>query len=160
MTSNAVAPPPSILQQLPLTIFDPRDGSLVGEIDATPPELLSDIIARSRRAARSWARISPEERGRLLRDAARRVSEREEELARLNERETGKLYADALGGVRAGVDTLLQYAELVRCTGVGAFAAGSAPSTMRRRNLAALSPPSPRGTTPSRSPLASSVPPS
>ncbi|MCW4385600.1 aldehyde dehydrogenase family protein [Salinibacterium sp. SYSU T00001] len=95
-----------------IAITDPRDGTAVGAIETTAPALLPDLVSRSRTAFRSWARVSPAERGSLLKDAAHRVAAREEELARLNERETGKLYADALGGVRAGVDTLLQYAEL------------------------------------------------
>lgn len=69
-------------------------------------------VARARAAFPSWAATPPAERGALLRAAAHRVAEREEELAALNTDETGKPAGDALGGVRAGVDTLLQYAEL------------------------------------------------
>jgi betaine-aldehyde dehydrogenase len=95
-----------------LRITDPRDGSLVGALSGTDAEELPSILSRSREAAKSWARVPAAERGAQLRAAAGALAERAEELAALNERETGKLYDQALGGVRAGVDTMLQYAEL------------------------------------------------
>lgn len=95
-----------------LRIRDSRDGSLVGELATTPESEVAEVVARARRAARSWARTAPAERGALLRAAAHALASREHDIAALNERETGKLYEQALGGVRAGVDTLLQYAEL------------------------------------------------
>jgi acyl-CoA reductase-like NAD-dependent aldehyde dehydrogenase len=95
-----------------LRITDPRTGDLVGTMATTPEADLPGILARARSAARSWSRTAPAERGALLRAAAHAVAARSEELATLNERETGKLYEQSLGGVGAGVDTLLQYAEL------------------------------------------------
>nr|WP_236553601.1 aldehyde dehydrogenase family protein [Rathayibacter sp. VKM Ac-2803] len=85
-------------------------------IDTAPPSaptaLATEAVARARAALPAWAATAPAERGSLLRAAAHRVAAREEELAALNTDETGKPAGDALGGVRAGVDTLLQYAEL------------------------------------------------
>jgi succinate-semialdehyde dehydrogenase/glutarate-semialdehyde dehydrogenase len=52
------------------------------------------------------------ERATCLSGAAKAVEKAAEELAELNERETGKVHDDALGGVGAGVGTLVQYAEL------------------------------------------------
>ncbi|MCJ1685029.1 aldehyde dehydrogenase family protein [Rathayibacter sp. VKM Ac-2928] len=75
-------------------------------------DLAADAVSRARAAFRAWAATAPAERGALLRAAALRVAAREQELADLNTEETGKPAGDALGGVRAGVDTLLQYAEL------------------------------------------------
>jgi betaine-aldehyde dehydrogenase len=95
-----------------LRITDPRDGTLVGEVAMTPVDALPGILERSRAAFASWSRTAPAERGALLRAAALALAAREEEVAELNERETGKLYEQALGGVRAAVDTLLQYSEL------------------------------------------------
>ncbi|WP_416365291.1 aldehyde dehydrogenase family protein [Rathayibacter sp. VKM Ac-2879] len=79
---------------------------------ATPAATSSTAVHRARAAFPSWAATPPAERGALLRAAAHRVAEHEQELAALNADETGKPAGDALGGVRAGVDTLLQYAEL------------------------------------------------
>nr|WP_260300790.1 aldehyde dehydrogenase [Rathayibacter sp. PhB152] len=75
-------------------------------------DLAADAVSRARAAFPAWAATAPAERGALLRAAAHRVAAREQELADLNTEETGKPAGDALGGVRAGVDTLLQYAEL------------------------------------------------
>ncbi|SMH47157.1 Acyl-CoA reductase [Rathayibacter oskolensis] len=82
-------------------------------IDTAPAATSSaTTVQRARAAFPAWAATAPAERGALLRAAAHRVAEREDELAALNTDETGKPAGDALGGVRAGVDTLLQYAEL------------------------------------------------
>nr|WP_260303473.1 aldehyde dehydrogenase family protein [Rathayibacter sp. PhB127] len=75
-------------------------------------DLAADAVSRARAAFPAWAATAPAERGALLRAAAHRVAAREQELADLNTEETGKPAGDALGGVRAGVDTLLQNAEL------------------------------------------------
>nr|WP_244209578.1 aldehyde dehydrogenase family protein [Rathayibacter festucae] len=75
-------------------------------------DLAADAVSRARAAFPAWAATAPAERGALLRAAAHRVAAREQELADLNTEETGKPAGEALGGVRAGVDTLLQYAEL------------------------------------------------
>ncbi|NRG41841.1 aldehyde dehydrogenase family protein [Rathayibacter sp. VKM Ac-2835] len=78
----------------------------------TTADLAAGAVSRARAAFPAWAATAPAERGALLRAAAHRVAAREQELADLNTEETGKPAGDALGGVRAGVDTLLQYAEL------------------------------------------------
>lgn len=104
--------PDATLPDATLRITDPRDGSLVGTVAMTPLDEIPGILARAGSAAAFWARTAPAERGALLRAAAHAVAAHAEELATLNERETGKLYEQSLGGVRAGVDTLLQYAEL------------------------------------------------
>ncbi|MDP4333695.1 aldehyde dehydrogenase family protein, partial [Curtobacterium sp. A7_M15] len=63
-------------------------------------------------AAPAWARTAPAERGALLHAAAEHVRAHAQELADLNTRETGKVPGDAIGGVEAGIGTLVQYAEL------------------------------------------------
>jgi acyl-CoA reductase-like NAD-dependent aldehyde dehydrogenase len=95
-----------------LTILDPADGSLVGELDlATPAEVRAAVDAAAK-AAPDWARTAPAERAALVHAAADRVAGAADELARLTTREMGKPLADARGGVQAGVSTLRQYAEL------------------------------------------------
>ncbi|AJM77370.1 aldehyde dehydrogenase [Rathayibacter toxicus] len=72
----------------------------------------NDALHLARAAFPAWSQTPPAERGALLRAAAHRVAAREQELAALTTTETGKPADAALGGVRAGVNTLLQYAEL------------------------------------------------
>jgi acyl-CoA reductase-like NAD-dependent aldehyde dehydrogenase len=95
-----------------ITIRDPSDGSLVGELEAATPAEVEAAVAAARKRAGEWARTSPAERAARVRAAARRVAEAADDLALLTTREMGKPLADARGGVDAGVSTLEQYAEL------------------------------------------------
>ncbi|MCY1160053.1 MAG: aldehyde dehydrogenase, partial [Citricoccus sp.] len=95
-----------------LTVLSPHDGSVVGTLSCASAQQVREAVATARSAARDWARTSPELRGRVLREAADALAAHAAELAALNPRETGKLPDEALGGVRAGVGTLHQYAEL------------------------------------------------
>ena len=95
-----------------LRILDPRDGSLVGELPAAGREEAAAAVRTAADAFSAWAGTDPAARGTALRAAAAALAGHAEELARLNTRETGKPYADALGGVQAGISTLEQYAEL------------------------------------------------
>ena len=95
-----------------MRIVDPRDGSPVGDVDPSTPQEVDDALDQARDAAVWWAKVPAAERGALLRHAAASVADHADTLARLNARETGKPEDQALGGVTAGVETLLQYAEL------------------------------------------------
>ncbi|RNE66525.1 aldehyde dehydrogenase family protein [Cryobacterium tepidiphilum] len=95
-----------------LCITDPRDGTPVGEVAVSADAEVAAALEQAARAFTEWRRVSPAQRGLALRAAGRRLAAHAEELAALTERETGKPYQQALGGVNAGADTLLQYAEL------------------------------------------------
>jgi acyl-CoA reductase-like NAD-dependent aldehyde dehydrogenase len=95
-----------------LSILDPSDGSLVGELDTASAEDVGAAVAAARQAAPGWARTVPADRAALMAGAARRVGASVDELAMLTTREMGKPLADARGGVEAGVGTLEQYAQL------------------------------------------------
>lgn len=95
-----------------ISVVDPRDGTPVGTLPCAAPAQVRAAITAAVSSARTWSRTEPERRGALLHEAADAVEQHAEELAELTTRETGKLADDALGGVRAGVGTLRQYAEL------------------------------------------------
>ena len=95
-----------------MRIVDPRDGTPVGDVDPATPEDVDAALDRARDTAAWWARVAPAERGSLLRHAAAALADHAATLARLNARETGRPEDEALAGVTAGVETLLQYAEL------------------------------------------------
>lgn len=95
-----------------LRITDPRDGTPVGEVAVATGAEVAAALEQAGHAFSAWRRVSPAQRGLALRDAGRRLAAHAEELAELTERETGKPYEQALGGVNAGADTLLQYSEL------------------------------------------------
>lgn len=95
-----------------LEVRNPRDGSVATQTPVASPAALDDAVDRARSAFESWSRTSPAERGSVLRSAALALRDHADELAALNTLETGKVPGDALGGVMAGIDTLIQYAEL------------------------------------------------
>lgn len=103
-----IAPPTSD----DLVVTDPVDGSVASVLRRATESDVRDAVARARAAAPAWARTAPADRGALLHAAAEHVRAHAQELADLNTRETGKVPGDALGGVEAGVGTLVQYAEL------------------------------------------------
>ncbi|MCX7523137.1 aldehyde dehydrogenase family protein [Microbacterium sp. STN6] len=96
----------------PMTIVDPRDGSPVGAIESLTPLDIPPLVGRASDAFAWWSRVPPGERGAMLRHAASLVADRAPALARMNTRETGRPQDQALEGVNAAVQTLLQYAEL------------------------------------------------
>jgi acyl-CoA reductase-like NAD-dependent aldehyde dehydrogenase len=95
-----------------ITVLDPVTGDVASETRRSSAAEVSAAVARARSAATGWARTAPGQRGALLRAAAEHLREHADELAALNTRETGKVPGDALGGVEAGMGTLMQYAEL------------------------------------------------
>ncbi|WP_312809796.1 aldehyde dehydrogenase family protein [Corynebacterium variabile] len=94
-----------------LTVRDPATGEVVTSVPSAAGREVSETLAASCAAARTWRAVSADERAGYLRRAADAVAAAVEELADLNHRETGKTLEDSRGGVTAGVDTLRQYAE-------------------------------------------------
>jgi succinate-semialdehyde dehydrogenase / glutarate-semialdehyde dehydrogenase len=97
---------------LELTVQDPRTGNPVARVPIADEATCREAVARAHSAAAAWARTPVSERAAAVSAAAESVRAAADELAELNQRETGKLKDDALGGVQAGVGTLVQYAEL------------------------------------------------
>jgi betaine-aldehyde dehydrogenase len=95
-----------------LTITDPKVGTLVGRMAVATPAAVAESVTTAREAFSGWSKLPAAARGLAVRAAAHAVAERAEELAELNTRETGRPPDQARAGVDAGVDTLLQYAEL------------------------------------------------
>ncbi|WP_422395745.1 aldehyde dehydrogenase family protein [Rhodococcus sovatensis] len=95
-----------------LQIVDPRTGDTVTRVPVADTAECSRALSRVRASATGWSRTSAAERAAALRAGADAVRDAAHQLAELNERETGKLRDDALGGVDAAINTLIQYAEL------------------------------------------------
>jgi succinate-semialdehyde dehydrogenase/glutarate-semialdehyde dehydrogenase len=95
-----------------IRIFDPADGTLVGELPVADETEVAEAVASASKAADGWARTAPAERAALVSAAADRVAAAADSLAELTTREMGKPLDDARGGVDAGISTLRQYAEL------------------------------------------------
>ena len=95
-----------------IVVLDPVTGSVASTTAVATPEQVRDAVSRARAAFDTWSTTAPADRGALLRTAAEHLRAHADELAELNTRETGKVPGDAIGGVEAGIGTLLQYAEL------------------------------------------------
>ena len=95
-----------------MDVLDPATGEVVGRIPVGSAEAADAAVRAARAAQPAWARTAPEERGAVLKAAARRVRDQAEALAELQTREGGKPLADSLGGVEAGIAAIEQYAEL------------------------------------------------
>ncbi len=95
-----------------IEVLNPATGEQIGLIPAGTPEDAAAAAAAAHGAKEGWAKTPAEERAGLVKEAARKMRERAEDLAQLITLENGKPLNDALGGVEAGIGTLEQYAEL------------------------------------------------
>ena len=95
-----------------IRIVDPADGVEVGTFEVAGAAEVDQAVQVATKAAQSWARTAPAERGALLHSVADRLAAEAEALAEMTTREMGRPLADARGGVQAGIGTLRQYAEL------------------------------------------------
>lgn len=95
-----------------LSVRNPADGILVGELAAAGREEVGAAVRTARLAQPEWAATDPAVRGKALRAAAAALAAGARRVAEINNRETGKPVGEALEGVAAGVATLEQYAEL------------------------------------------------
>jgi len=89
-----------------------RVDEIVGRVALAGVDHVEEAVRAATVAARSWAALSPHERGALLRDAAAQIEPRVEELAALLTREQGKTLLEARSDVRGSVLCLRYFAEL------------------------------------------------
>lgn len=79
------------------TVYEASSGQPMAELVAASAELVDRVVADSRRAYEEvWVKLSPRERGALMRQVAARIRDHAEELAELCAREVGKPKRDAL----------------------------------------------------------------
>ncbi len=102
-------------------IANPADhGDFVGVARHARPAEIAAAIAAATTAAPAWGQVPPNERAAILRRAADRLEERNDELVGLIVREAGKSYANAVAEVREAADFLRYYcAEAVRTLSPG-----------------------------------------
>lgn len=90
------------------------EGSPIASYTTATSGQLQDAMSAAAAAARDWDRQGLLARGQVLRNAAKLMEQRAEELAILMTREQGKSLADSHGEVNATVETLYYHASAAR----------------------------------------------
>lgn len=100
-----------------LKSFNPATGELVGEVPTTPSSSIPELVARSKAAQKAWAKLSVDERIKILTPIGDAILADAEEMGELLTREMGKPLAEGIGEVKAcgsGLeDTLKEIAEAI-----------------------------------------------
>lgn len=95
-----------------LKSVDPGTGTVLREVEATPPEEVREIVAVARKVAPEWAAIPPKGRAHMMREVRFRIGERVEDIVEVVSAENGKPRSEALA--HDIVPTLLMLAYLER----------------------------------------------
>ncbi len=87
-----------------LTVLNPATEESIAELEQAGVDETDAAIARAKAAFPAWRKVSPNDRGRLLRRLATLVEEHGEELARIESRNVGK----PIAGARAEIGMVAQ----------------------------------------------------
>ena len=79
-----------------LTSLNPRTGEVRGEVPATAPGEVADVVERARKVAPEWAAIAPEGRARMMREVRHRIYDRLDDIVETVAAECGKPRHEAL----------------------------------------------------------------
>jgi len=115
-----------------LTLLNPATEEPIAELEQAGVEETDEAVARAKKAFPAWQRVSPADRGRLLRRLATLVEEHGEELARIESRNVGKPIAGARGEIGMVAQVFHFYAGAVdKHYGETIPAAGGVAATFR-----------------------------
>jgi len=74
---------------------NPATGEIIGKVESTPPEIISQIVDEARRAQKDWMQLPNRRRIELAKDFGRKLFLRKREIADLISRENGKPVVEA-----------------------------------------------------------------
>jgi succinate-semialdehyde dehydrogenase / glutarate-semialdehyde dehydrogenase len=89
-----------------IDVLDPGSGAVVGTVPVASDADLDRALSAAERGAALWRATDPWERSRVLREAARLLTERAEDLARTLSLEQGKPLAEARGETRTAIEII------------------------------------------------------
>ncbi|MFL5828047.1 MAG: aldehyde dehydrogenase family protein [Thermoleophilaceae bacterium] len=95
-----------------IEVLNPATGDVLGRIPAGSSADVDAAVAAARAALPEWSARPAGERAAFLKQAARVLRDKVDELAELQTLENGKPLADSRGGAIAGIEAIEQYAEL------------------------------------------------
>lgn len=99
-----------------IPVVNPATEDVVGAVAHASPADLSAAVEAAKRGFAQWRKVSPYERGKLMRRAADLLRERAETIARLMTIEQGKPLREALSEIRNGADVIDWFSEEARRT--------------------------------------------
>ncbi|MFE9689163.1 CoA-acylating methylmalonate-semialdehyde dehydrogenase [Micromonospora sp. NPDC005806] len=85
-------------------VYNPAAGAVSGRVDLASADLVAEVAATAKAAARNWADASLTRRTRVLFAFRELLNQRKEEIAELITAEHGKVLDDALGEVTRGLE--------------------------------------------------------
>ncbi|WP_313349579.1 NAD-dependent succinate-semialdehyde dehydrogenase [Paracoccus sp. (in: a-proteobacteria)] len=92
-------------------VFNPADGSLVGQVPTMTPEEIPAVILASQAAQKGWAARPAQERSQILRRWFELMIANQEDLARIMTTEQGKPLAEARGEIAYAASFIEWFAE-------------------------------------------------
>jgi len=99
-----------------MDVLNPATGEVIGTVACATRADLDRALAAAERGFRTWRKVSPFERGKVLREAARLMRERAPRIAELLTVEQGKPLAEALIEIHGSADIIDWCAEEGRRT--------------------------------------------
>ncbi|MFP4142177.1 MAG: aldehyde dehydrogenase family protein [Thermoplasmata archaeon] len=100
------------------SVSDPADmEETIGEFQSSGEKDVERAVEAALEAHKKWEKFTGSERGKLLRETAKCLEERKEEMAETLSREEGKTLTEATGEVQRAVDIFYYYAEKAKDIG-------------------------------------------
>lgn len=99
-----------------ITVNNPADGSIVGNVPKLGKQETAEAIKAAERAWPAWKRLSPAQRGQILRRWHALITDNIDDLATLLTLEQGKPLAEARGEILSGLSYIDWFAEEGRRT--------------------------------------------
>ncbi|KAI1000047.1 Betaine aldehyde dehydrogenase [Podosphaera aphanis] len=101
------------------TTLDPSTGAALAEVQTASEADVDAAIGTAQKAYRSWSRITPVERARILLKAVALLRDRNDEIAKVETQDTGKPFSEtSTVDVVTGADVLEYFANLVASGGL------------------------------------------
>lgn len=94
-----------------LGVLNPATGETIGQCAVATTADLDEALAAAARAFPAWRKVSPFERGKLMRKAADLLRSRADEIARIMTLEQGKPLAEAKGEIVYAASFIEWFAE-------------------------------------------------
>ncbi len=85
-------------------------GEVLGEVEVMGPEQVREVVEKSRKAQREWAKLSPQERAEELKKVIPALLNRKQKIVEILTKETGKPPLEALSGEIFTILESLEYA--------------------------------------------------